>query len=86
MEIKLPTNTLSNDKFKDQFDRYKNSLENIIFTNMKNWELWQWNSKGKSIKQKEIIFDITNSNGIDQLKDLFLGLMQCLIKFVLHLQ
>jgi len=71
IEVKLPKDTLSNDKFKDQFDRYKNSLENIIFTNMKNWELWQWNSKGNSIKQKEIIFDITNSDGIDQLKDLF---------------
>ena len=71
IEVKLPKDTLSNVKFKEQFDRYKNSLENIIFTNLQIWELWQWNNKGKSIKQKEIIFDITNSDSIDQLKDLF---------------
>ncbi len=71
IEIKLPRDTLSNDKFKDQFDRYKNSLENIIFTNLRIWELWQWDSKGKSKKKKEIIFDITNSDGIDELKNLF---------------
>ncbi|MDO9576565.1 MAG: type ISP restriction/modification enzyme [Candidatus Cloacimonadales bacterium] len=71
IEVKLPEDTLDKEKFKEQFNRYRNSLENIIFTNLKNWELWQWNSIGKSIKQKEIIFDITDSDGIDQLKDLF---------------
>ena len=50
IEVKLPKDSLSNVKFKKQFDRYKNSLENIIFTNLNNWELWQWNSKGKSNK------------------------------------
>ena len=75
IEVKLPEDTLDKEKFKEQFERYRNSLENIIFTNLKNWELWQWNSKGKPVKQKEIIFDYIKTDNFDTLNeilDLFL--------------
>ena len=75
IEVKLPEDTLDKEKFKEQFERYRNSLENIIFTNLKNWELWQWNSKGKPVKQKEIIFDYIKPDNFDTLNeilDLFL--------------
>ncbi len=75
IEVKLPEDTLDKEKFKEQFERYKNSLENIIFTNLKNWELWQWNSKGKPVRQKEIIFDYIKPDNFDTLNeilDLFL--------------
>jgi hypothetical protein len=71
IEVKLPEDSLDKEKFKKQFERYRNSLENIIFTNLKNWELWQWNSKGKPIKQKEIIFDFINHDNFDPLIEIF---------------
>lgn len=43
IEVKLPKDQLSNEKFEDQFNKYKGALENIIFTNLKRWELYQWN-------------------------------------------
>jgi len=55
--VKLPSDSLKDKKFKAQFDRYKASLENIIFTNLKNWQLWQWNKDGSAKKIKEVIFD-----------------------------
>jgi predicted helicase len=57
IEVKLPTDSLDDKRFKEQFDRYKASLENIIFTNLKIWQLWQWDKDGNAKKVKEIIFD-----------------------------
>ncbi len=57
IEVKLPTDSLDDKKFKEQFDRYKASLENIILTNLKVWQLWQWDKDGNAKKVKEIIFD-----------------------------
>src|SRR5579872_4207041 len=42
IEVKMPNEDLSADKFKPQFNKYKDSLENIIFTNLREWQLWQW--------------------------------------------
>lgn len=58
IEVKLPEDDLKNKKFDKQFSKYKDSLENIIFTNFRQWELWQWSSDGKAEKIEEITFDI----------------------------
>lgn len=60
IEVKLPTDNIDDKKFKEQFARYKGSLENIIFTNLKIWQLWQWDKDGNSKKIKEILFDYEN--------------------------
>lgn len=75
MEVKLPSDNLDDKKFKSQFDRYKASLENIIFTNLKVWQLWQWDKEGNSKKVKEIFFDYENPKDDDfkKLLDAFLN-------------
>lgn len=78
IEVKLPYDNLDDKKFKVQFDRYKNSLENIIFTNLKNWQLWQWNKEGTSKKVKEIIFDYT-----DPKPESFLELLNLFLNFTI---
>ena len=70
IEVKLPTDSIDDKKFKEQFDRYKASLENIIFTNLKIWQLWQWDKDGNSKKVKEVIFDYTDPK-IDDFEKLF---------------
>jgi len=57
-EIKLASDSLSKETFNDQFTKYKDSLENILFTNLREWQLWQWDADGKPQKVNEIIFDI----------------------------
>ena len=59
IEVKTPQENLVAEKFQDQFSKYKESLENIIFTNLREWQLWQWD-EGESKKVAEIIFDLTN--------------------------
>lgn len=68
IEVKLPTDNIDDKKFKEQFDRYKGSLENIIFTNLKIWQLWQWDKEGNAKKVKEIIFDYASPKEEDFLK------------------
>jgi predicted helicase len=58
IEVKLPEDDLKSKKFDKQFSKYKDSLENIIFTNFRQWELWQWDSSGKAQKVEEITFDV----------------------------
>lgn len=58
IEIKLPEDDLKSKKFEKQFSKYKDSLENIIFTNFRQWELWQWDSNGKPQKIEEVAFDV----------------------------
>ncbi|HOI83105.1 MAG TPA: helicase, partial [Campylobacterales bacterium] len=70
IEVKLPTDSIDDKKFKDQFDRYKASLENIIFTNLKIWQLWQWDKDGNSKKVQEVIFDYADPK-IDDFDKLF---------------
>jgi hypothetical protein len=61
IEVKLPNDSLDHKKFQNQFSRYRDSLENIIFTNLKEWQLWQWNDKEESVKhQKTLDFDVQN--------------------------
>ena len=42
IEVKNPKENLTAEKFTNQFSKYKDSLENIIFTNLREWQLWQW--------------------------------------------
>ena len=42
IEVKSPKENLTSEKFREQFTKYKDSLENIIFTNLREWQLWQW--------------------------------------------
>ncbi len=70
IEVKLPRDELDAEKFKVQFSKYKDSLENIVFTNLREWELWQWTkdegeSKIESKRVAKVSFDITKVNGTD---------------------
>lgn len=75
IEVKLPSDSLEKKDFKEQFSKYKESLDNIIFTNLKTWELWQWTPSAKPKKIKAIIFDYLNPdlNSLQELFDLFLA-------------
>ena len=59
-EIKLPSDSLSKESFAEQFSKYKDSLENIVFTNLKEWQLWQWDAEGKPQKVHETLFDVSS--------------------------
>lgn len=61
VEVKTPQENLNAEKFQEQFSKYKESLENIIFTNLREWQLWQW-IDGETKKTSEVFFDITNIN------------------------
>ena len=71
IEVKLSKDNLNNEKFKNQFTKYRSALENILFTNLREWQLWQWDNKGKPVKTAEIIFDIVDfeAGSEDRLKD-----------------
>lgn len=73
IEVKLPEDSLDNPKYNKQFEKYKDALENILFTNFKQWQLWQWAEEGKPVKVKEIIFNIAEySKGEEhKLADIF---------------
>ena len=60
VEVKLPDNSLNSEKNTAQFIRYRESLENILFTNLREWQLWQWDSEGKPQKISELLFDPTS--------------------------
>ncbi|EJF05953.1 putative helicase [Thiovulum sp. ES] len=69
IEVKLPKDDISDKKFVEQFSRYKNSLENIIFTNLKVWELWQWDSESKSKKVLQI--ETSDFSNLGEIFDIF---------------
>lgn len=60
VEVKLPDNSLNSEKNTAQFIRYRESLENILFTNLREWQLWQWDSEGKPQIISELLFDPTS--------------------------
>jgi predicted helicase len=59
VEVKAPQENLNSEKFQEQFVKYKESLENIIFTNLREWQLWQW-VEGESKKTAAVLFDLTD--------------------------
>ncbi len=58
IEVKTSQENLNAEKFQEQFLKYKESLENIIFTNLREWQLWQW-QEGEAKKMAETLFDLT---------------------------
>lgn len=68
-EIKLPSDKLDKDSFSEQFTKYKDSLENILFTNLREWQLWQWDTDAKPQLVDEILFNVS-SFGIGEEKKL----------------
>jgi hypothetical protein len=83
IEVKPPEANLNLDKFNQQFSKYRDSLENIIFTNLREWQLWQWTKDGADEKSKveprktaTIIFDITTNDGTESTE-----FEQLLVKF-----
>lgn len=72
VEVKIPQENLNAEKFQEQFSKYKESLENIIFTNLREWQLWQW-EEGEPKKTAETFFDLTDINNASSEKlELFL--------------
>ena len=61
IEVKIPQENINAEKFQEQFSRYKESLENIIFTNLREWQLWQWED-GEAKKTADTAFDLTDIN------------------------
>lgn len=61
IEVKVPQENINAEKFQEQFSRYKESLENIIFTNLREWQLWQWED-GEAKKTANTAFDLTDIN------------------------
>jgi predicted helicase len=76
VEVKIPEESISAKKFGDQFSKYKDSLENIIFTNLREWQLWQWKDGESKQIGNTILFDLTEKN-----ESSFEDIKQFLIKF-----
>lgn len=66
IEVKTPEENLGADKFREQFSKYRESLENIIFTNLREWQLWQWEDGEAKQVGKTIVFDLTTPNGASE--------------------
>lgn len=63
IEVKIPQENLNAEKLQEQFSRYRESLENIIFTNLREWQLWQWQD-GEAKKTADTSFDLTDINNV----------------------
>ncbi|PJC32871.1 hypothetical protein CO051_02380 [Candidatus Roizmanbacteria bacterium CG_4_9_14_0_2_um_filter_39_13] len=76
IEVKNPNQSLDNPVFKEQFDRYKGSLSNVLFTNLREWALYQWDRNDKPQLVKQAHFDVrqsdNDSKSIKELLTLFL--------------
>ena len=70
IEVKSPSQNLENPSFSTQFNRYKESLENIVFTNFKKWVLYTWDQDGKPQKTHEASWDYETDQLSEQLKKL----------------
>lgn len=70
IEVKPPPQNLDNPAFSTQFNRYKESLENIVFTNFKKWVLYTWDKDGKPQKTAEATWDYENDLLAEELKKL----------------
>jgi len=70
IEVKLLKDPLSKPQFNEQFTRYKNSLQNLVITNLDEWQLWQWNEDNKPILVSEIGWQASSQSlGGDDIQD-----------------
>ncbi len=71
-EVKLPDKPLSHQSYKKQFGRYQESLENLIITNLREWELWQWDREHdqKPKRMKTVLFDLQEESDPAELLNL----------------
>ena len=58
VEVKLPRDDLAAKRFDAQFARYRGHLENILFTNLRQWALWQWDGDGVSVEVATATCDV----------------------------
>ncbi|OGH18007.1 MAG: hypothetical protein A3C22_01860 [Candidatus Levybacteria bacterium RIFCSPHIGHO2_02_FULL_37_10] len=70
IEVKSPNQNLDSPAFSTQFSKYKESLENIIFTNFKKWTLYTWDKDGKPQKTEEAEWNYQQDLIAEQLKKL----------------
>lgn len=70
IEVKSPNQNLDSPTFSMQFNKYKESLENIIFTNFKKWVLYTWDKDGKPQKTEEAEWDYQIDQNAEKLKRL----------------
>ena len=78
IEVKTPQEDLGSGRFDEQFTKYKENLENIVFTNFRQWELWQWDDKGRTGKIAEVscdarAYDADAERSLDRLLRRFLA-------------
>ncbi|TSC90375.1 MAG: N-6 DNA methylase [Microgenomates group bacterium Gr01-1014_5] len=70
VEVKTPDENIDNPAYSTQFIKYRESLENVIFTNFKKWILYTWDKDGKPQKTEEAEWDYHQDLGTEQLKKL----------------
>lgn len=70
IEVKAPNENLDNPAYATQFNKYKESLENVVFTNFKKWILYTWDKDGKPQKTEEAEWDYQQDISAEQLKKL----------------
>lgn len=70
IEVKAPNENLDNPAYVTQFNKYKESLENVVFTNFKKWILYTWDKDGKPQKTEEAEWDYQQDLSAEQLKKL----------------
>ncbi len=70
IEVKAPKENLDNLAFSKQFNKYKESLENVVFTNFKKWTLYAWDKDGKPQKTAEAEWNYDTNLSAEDLKKL----------------
>ena len=78
VEVKHPREFLNSPKHQEQFDRYKSSFENLIITNLKEWQLWRWNDNRNSIQVKSVTWNACDQTGQDT--QAIFGLIQAFLE------
>ena len=81
LEVKLPDDDITAAKFNAQFAKYRDNLENIVFTNFRQWQLWQWDADADAALVARAEFDLDGGGdaaaGRDALSDLLDRFFKC---------
>lgn len=65
IEVKTPNENLDNPSYSTQFNKYKEALENVVFTNFKKWVLYTWDKDGKPQKTAGADWDQVDLEALD---------------------